>query len=96
MPKLTAHSLFCFFHYFHQSPALRFAKRAGFHDTNSIAHGALVLFVVCMKLRCFLNELSVDGVFHFSFNRYRNGFIHLVAGYDTGSCFSKISFFHFY
>jgi hypothetical protein len=66
------------FPHFHQSPTLRLAQRAGFHDLHYIAHGALILFIMRMKLRCLFYELTVDGVFYFPLNSNGNGFIILL------------------
>ena len=49
---------------------------------------------MCIELRRLLNELSIDGVLHLSFNGNRDGFGHFIAGDHPRPCFSQISFRH--
>jgi hypothetical protein len=81
-----------FFHYFHQSPALCFAQGTGFHNTNSVAYGALIFFIMSMEFGSLFYELTIDGVLYFPFYRNSNGLIHSVTGNHPNSCFAQISF----
>src|SRR3982750_3167765 len=80
--------LFYLFNHFNKSPAFGLAQRTGFHDLHHITDTALILVIMSMELGSLLNELTVDRVFHFTFNRNGDGFGHLVAGHYTNSYLS--------
>jgi hypothetical protein len=83
------------FNYFYQSPPLSFAQGAGFHNANSIAYGALILFIMSVEFGSLFYELTIDGVLYFSFNSNSDGLFHFVAGNNPSSCFTQISVFHY-
>ena len=69
-----------------------FRQRSGFHDLYAIADSALVILVMRFESYGSLNNFLVKGVLNTVFDFNDDGFVHLVAYYDTDSGFSKISF----
>ena len=63
-------------------------KKYHAHDENCIADVGLILLVMCVVFLCLLDELTINRVLLLELSCDNNGFIHLVANYDTLSCFS--------
>jgi len=80
-----------FLYNLYQSLSLRLAQGTGFHNANHIAYGTLILFIMSVEFGSLFYELTIDGVFYFSFYCYSNSFIHSVAGNHPDSCFTQIS-----
>ena len=86
--------LFCLFDDSNKSPSLVFRERSCFHNFNLIADIAFVVFIVSLELYGSIDNLLLKRVLNTVKDGNYDCLIHLVAGYDTNSGLSEISF-HF-
>src|SRR5471030_467273 len=64
-------------------PRFGLRQRAAFANFNDIAGTAFIVLVMYVQLSRTFDEFTVDRVFHKTFNRNDNGFLHFVADYTT-------------